>query len=418
MQFFVATGFAGGVILALAEAANSGLDADPWVTLALALAALWYGLGLRRLGEAKARRAFGVARSCAFVAGIGAMVVALLSPLDAWAERSFAAHMVQHLLLMLIAPPLLVFGRPALAWLSAFPPPVRKRVGRAWSALHAGAAFRLLTGPLAVYAMASATLWFWHLPLPYDAALGNEAIHVVEHLCLFATALAFWSLVLEPYGSRRMSYGATLLFVATFGVQNGLLGALLTFAARPFYQAYANAEGFASALLDQQLAGLIMWIPASIVHLTTVSALLIAWLANAERRAQAASLAWSAPALRCLLVVPLLVAVVTGCDAVSQTPTWEVDNGRADQGRDLIHGFGCGACHRIPGIEGARGNVGPSLDGFADRVYIAGVLRNEPENLISWLRNPQRVVPGNAMPNLHLSDQDARDIAAYLYKLR
>jgi cytochrome c1 len=95
-----------------------------------------------------------------------------------------------------------------------------------------------------------------------------------------------------------------------------------------------------------------------------------------------------------------------------------VSGGHAAQGVALIRGFGCGACHRIPGIGEAKGNVGPSLAGFGDRVYIAGVLRNNPENLVTWLRDPQQVVPGNAMPDLGLTDQQARDIAAYLYKLR
>ena len=136
--------------------------------------------------------------------------------------------------------------------------------------------FRFLTRPLVAYVLASAALWFWHLPRPYDWALRNEGIHVLEHACLFATSLAFWSLVLEPYGSRRMSYGTTLLFVATFGVQTGFLGALLTFARHPLYAAYANTVGLGgiTPLEDQQLAGVLMWVPMGAVY--TAAALFFA----------------------------------------------------------------------------------------------------------------------------------------------
>ena len=407
----------------------------PLIVACLIAALLGYALGLRRLGASRAARMLSVSRRAAFAGGIATVVVALCSPLDDLVDRSFAAHMVQHLLLMMIAPPLLVWGRPAMAWLCAFPLRARQGIGHAWTGTPGMLrTFRFLTRPLVAYVLASAALWFWHLPRPYDWALRNEGIHVLEHACLFATSLAFWSLVLEPYGSRRMSYGTTLLFVATFGVQTGFLGALLTFARHPLYAAYANTVGLGgiTPLEDQQLAGLIMWIPASIVQLWTVCVLIVAWLESAERKAQAnarrsrraernaqpANVAWRSSALPCLLVAPLVVLVLAGCDAVSRTPAWDVSGGHAAQGVALIRGFGCGACHRIPGIGEAKGNVGPSLAGFGDRVYIAGVLRNNPENLVTWLRDPQQVVPGNAMPDLGLTDQQARDIAAYLYKLR
>lgn len=92
--------------------------------------------------------------------------------------------------------------------------------------------------------------------------------------------------------------------------------------------------------------------------------------------------------------------------------------GDADRGHDLIAQVGCGACHQIPGVAGAAGLVGPPLDHIARRTVIAGVLPNNPQNLTHWLEAPQSVVPGNAMPNMELSNRDARDIAAYLYTLR
>ncbi len=86
-----------------------------------------------------------------------------------------------------------------------------------------------------------------------------------------------------------------------------------------------------------------------------------------------------------------------------------------ESGRRLIVSYGCGSCHSIPGVAGANGKAGPPLDHFYKQMYIAGRLSNTPENLIRWIRNPQQVIPGNAMPNMGVSEEDARDIAAYLY---
>jgi len=99
-------------------------------------------------------------------------------------------------------------------------------------------------------------------------------------------------------------------------------------------------------------------------------------------------------------------------------PAWLVVGGHAERGPALITSYGCGACHTVPGVKGADGNVGPPLTRFGDRTYVAGMLRNSPSNLIRWIRDPQGVIPGNAMPNMGVGDAEARDIAAYLYTLR
>lgn len=99
-------------------------------------------------------------------------------------------------------------------------------------------------------------------------------------------------------------------------------------------------------------------------------------------------------------------------------PAWAIVGGDAKRGAALIATRGCAACHTVPGIDGARGNVGPPLTRFGDRVFIAGMLPNTPPNLVRWIRDPQGVVPGNAMPNMGLTESQARDIAAYLFTLR
>jgi cytochrome c2 len=92
--------------------------------------------------------------------------------------------------------------------------------------------------------------------------------------------------------------------------------------------------------------------------------------------------------------------------------------GHADAGRAAIARYGCGACHAIPGIHEANGTVGPPLNGIAVRAHIAGVLPNEPGQMVRWLRQPQAIVPGNGMPDLGVTERDARDMAAYLYTLK
>lgn len=99
-------------------------------------------------------------------------------------------------------------------------------------------------------------------------------------------------------------------------------------------------------------------------------------------------------------------------------PLIEVPGGTAKNGPSAIQRYGCMSCHTVPGVPGAKGTVGPPLNNFANRSYIAGMLPNTPDNLIHWIQHPQEVVPGNDMPELGVTENDARDIAAYLYTLR
>jgi len=112
-----------------------------------------------------------------------------------------------------------------------------------------------------------------------------------------------------------------------------------------------------------------------------------------------------------------LTAALAGCDAQPPAPVWGDFGGDAGRGRIAITRAGCGSCHEIPGVADAHGLSGPPLTRFARRTVVAGLLPNTPENLVRWLREPQAVVPNNAMPDTGLSDAQARDVAAYLYAL-
>lgn len=198
-----------------------------------------------------------------------------------------------------------------------------------------------------VWLLLSFVLWFWHLPAPYTWALDNEAVHVIEHLSFLTISLAFWTIVIEPYGNRRtLGLGATLLYVASIGFQNGLLGAVLTFATRPLYPIDATGTAIygLTPLADQQLAGTLMWVPASAIHLWTLCALFMAWLQLAERRASTMNTALPVGAVRCALIAPVLTAMLIGCSDDDMQPTWRVAGGYVQRGPALIQRYGCGAC--------------------------------------------------------------------------
>jgi len=124
--------------------------------------------------------------------------------------------------------------------------------------------------------------------------------------------------------------------------------------------------------------------------------------------------------LKVVALMLLAGGVVSACEKDQSDTTAIPQMAEADSGhgKALMQSYGCGSCHTVPGIAGATGLVGPPLTQFARRVYVAGMLRNTPDNLMNWLKDPQAIVPGNAMPNLGVTPRDARDMAAYLYTIR
>jgi putative membrane protein len=259
---------------------------DPLVTVSLAISAGLYGRGMVRLWRTPGgRRAVRPWQAAAFAAGWSSLVIALISPLDVLSDILFSAHMTQHELLMVVAAPLMVLGRPLIVMLWAFGPSYRQRL-TAWTRTPAVAhAWHAVTGPLTVWMLHALALWIWHLPVLYQAALRSDAVHVVQHLSFFITAALFWwAIVHGRYG--RLGYGIAVLFVFTTALHSGALGALFTFGSTVMYPLYAgrSAAFGVNALEDQQLAGLIMWIPFSLTFLIVGLALFAAWLGESDRR--------------------------------------------------------------------------------------------------------------------------------------
>jgi putative membrane protein len=197
----------------------------------------------------------------------------------------FSVHMTQHELLMVVAAPLLVLARPLAAFVWALTPGGRARVGRWTRRPFVARGWLLLTGPLTVWILHGAALWIWHLPTLYQAAVENDWIHAGMHVCfLFTAALFWWALVHGRYG--RIGYGIGVLYVFTTGIHSTVLGALLTLAPRPWYEIYRARAPLAHVdpLADQQLAGLLMWVPFGTIFVIIGLALFAAWLGEAERR--------------------------------------------------------------------------------------------------------------------------------------
>lgn len=243
-------------------------NTDLAVLVPLGLAGGLYAAGLFRLWR-HSRVGAGIRRreAAAFAAGWLTLFIALVSPLDALGGELFAAHMVQHEAMMLVAAPFLVAGKVFPAWLWGLPAGWRKSVDSLARSRPPAALWAFCTQPLAAWLLHALILWGWHIPFLFQAALRHNGVHILQHLGFLVSALLFWwTMVERRHGIAGWLLGAFYIF--TTAIHTGILGALLTFATSPWYPIYAAtapAWGF-SPVEDQQLGGLIMWVPASLPY--------------------------------------------------------------------------------------------------------------------------------------------------------
>ncbi len=256
---------------------NFWLTAWDWEPTIVIGAALVAGLYLYAIGPLRKRCAFQAARKgqiFAFLLGAGLMVLALVSPLDELGDTYlFSAHMVQHLVLTIVGPPLLLIGTPE--WF--FRPIARNKM------LFAIA--RCLTYPAVAFVLFNADFFIWHAPALYNVTLANQNIHIVEHLTFIFFGLLNWWLIFSPSKDLpRLSIGGQILYLFLSGMPVVLLGAGLTFAS-PLYAPYIAAPRVwgISAATDQQLGGLIMWVPGNIIIIIIMSALFLRWMQKKEK---------------------------------------------------------------------------------------------------------------------------------------
>jgi len=229
-----------------------------------------------------------------FAGGWLALFIALVSPVHAWGSVLFSAHMTQHEILMLVSAPLMVLGRPMIAFMWALPLKWSRQVGSLAKIGAVQTSWRFLTIPLVAWIIHAVALWTWHVPVLFDAVLHSELIHTAQHLSFLLSALLFWWALIHGR-EGWMGYGAAALYVFTTSLHSGFLGALLTFSRSVWYPSYIGltASWGLTPLEDQQLGGLIMWIPAGVLYTIAGLALVAGWLREAEARVNKRERSWA-----------------------------------------------------------------------------------------------------------------------------
>ena len=254
-----------------------------YITVPLFALALLYVLGLLRMRRRGAQlRWFAI---LCFVSGWLSLFLALDSPVHEISEQLFWVHMTQHEILVLISAPLLILSQPAAPLLFALPERWRVPVANIGKVKIIEHTWLLISAPVAAWLLHAAALWVWHAPKLFDAALESEWVHAAQHISFLGTALLFWWTLFHKHAGR-LGYGGAILYVFTTAVHTSVLGALLTFAPHAWYAPYAQTAQLwgLTALQDQQIGGLIMWIPAGTLLTIVALVLLSKWMSHSDTR--------------------------------------------------------------------------------------------------------------------------------------
>ena len=258
-----------------------GWSFEPWALVPLFVSLALYLTGLARLWTRAENSVSAVRRGAGlFLAGWLVLAGATISPLHEGGEHSFTLHMLEHELIMLVAAPLMALSRPLGVMLWALP--VGGRIGiSSWARGGTiGWTWRRASAPLAATIIQIAIIWLWHAPFLFEQALRHDSWHIVQHVCFLFSALLFWWAMLFGRAGRA-GYGLSAMCLFVTSVAEGALGALMTFSISPWYADYA-AMGMGLFGLtpeeDQQLAGLVMWIPGGMIHAGAALVLLVRWL--------------------------------------------------------------------------------------------------------------------------------------------
>jgi putative membrane protein len=269
-----------------ASSAASNWRWPPFVVIPLLLAVSLYGIGATRMLRRTAHPKSVLWPILWFALGWLSLVIALDSPLHELGEQLFWVHMTQHEILMLISAPLLVLGKPLLPSLWALPSPWRDAAAGIGRSRTLKKAWASVSAPLSAWFVSALALWIWHIPQLFDQTLRSDWIHAAQHTTFLVTAVMFWWPVLSR--TPALGHGEALVYVFTTILHSSVLGALLTFAPRAWYSSYvATAPAWhLTALEDQQIGGLIMWIPAGSLLLIVALILLVKWMNESQSRWQ------------------------------------------------------------------------------------------------------------------------------------
>jgi len=241
----------------------------PWLTCAFILVTTaLYLRGFARMHQQMPAR-FTTRRMGFYISGVAALAIALVSPLAALDDKLLVTHMMQHLLLLFIAPPLLLLGAPQIPLVRAIPPLIAKRtIGVIAKSRVCRRCFNLLTYPANAFLLFSVAMLGWHLPCPFQIALRSSYWHAIEHGCFVVTGMIFWYPIVRPWPMvERWSRWAFVPYLLMADAENSVLAAFMVFSGRvlyPFYAGLPRINGF-PAITDQIVAGAIMWVPGSIL---------------------------------------------------------------------------------------------------------------------------------------------------------
>ena len=256
---------------------------DPAVVLGLAVAGFLYVRADSRVRLERGERRIPRARRRAFLAGLVVIFVALESPIDTGSATSFSTHMVQHLLLTMVAAPLLVLGAPVTLALLACSPANRRR----FSSVLGSAPLRILSEPIVAWAAFFGVLWGSHFTGLFDASLRSDGIHALEHVAYLTTAVLFWMpIVARDPSPARLTYPARILYLFFAMASMAFLGLALFSATHVLYPTYAAVEGPAKAIADQRIGGTLMWIGGMVTIVPALALVMLGWMGADERAAQ------------------------------------------------------------------------------------------------------------------------------------
>ena len=255
--------------------------------LGLSVLVALYSRGLW-LSKGRSGKLFPWWRPTFFYTGWLALLVGAISPIDGLSGDLFLMHMIQHMLLMMIGPPLMLLGAPIVPVLRGLPNVVRYNFAiplLQMRRVHKG--LSILTSPLVAWLFFVFTLWIWHIPSVYNNASQNEGLHVIQHIMFISASGFFWWAVIDPVPLRpRLAYGLRLLYLFLATIQSTVLAGIITLSPEVLYTYYENMPRTwgVSMADDQTIAGLIMWIPGAMIYFTALATIFIVLLNKEDAR--------------------------------------------------------------------------------------------------------------------------------------
>jgi len=260
---------------------------DNFIGGSLIVISLLYAIGLRRVWKRGVGHRINLKRALCFPASMIVLVAALLSPIDAISAELNWMHMIQHMLLMNIAAPLFVVAAPGYIIQRSLDFRARYKLNRVFAYLgHWQQVRYYLWHPAMLWIVYGAVLWIWHHPILYDAALANQLIHDVQHIMFFAVSCLFWRILFDPIARLKFNRGLGVIYLFATSLHATILGVFMALSPKLWYQPYAatTPSWGLSAIEDQQLAGLIMWMPACMIYAVCAAWVFGVWLRDTEAK--------------------------------------------------------------------------------------------------------------------------------------